>query len=117
MKINSETLFEFINNLGTNEKVKFKVYYDDNYVTEIYWDGENFNWEPGTFNSGAFFNPLYDFEEILEDKPKKVEQIMTKKAKYDDINELVQEVFKAFETINDLSIAVNYLLEKSDKDV
>ena len=37
MKINSEKLFEFVNNLGTDEKVMFKVFEDENYVTEIYW--------------------------------------------------------------------------------
>jgi len=68
MKINSEKLYDFINNLGTDEKVRFKVFYDDNYVTEIYWDGENFRWEPGTFISEAFFNPLYDFIPIEEEK-------------------------------------------------
>lgn len=68
MKINSEKLYDFINNLGTNEKVRFKVFYDDNYVTEIYWDGENFRWEPGTFTTGALFNPLYDFVEVEEEK-------------------------------------------------
>lgn len=68
MKINSEKLFEFVNNLGTDEKVKFKVFEDDNYVTEIYWDGENFNWEPGTFTSGMLFNPLVDFVEVKEEK-------------------------------------------------
>lgn len=64
MKINSEKLWDYIFNLATDEKVKFKVYYDDCYLTEIYWDGENFNWEAGRFTSGAFFNPLYYFEII-----------------------------------------------------
>ena len=68
MKINSEKLWDYIFNLATDEKVKFKVYYDDCYLTEIYWDGENFNWEAGRFTSGAFFNPLYDFEIIEEEK-------------------------------------------------
>lgn len=69
MKINSEKLWDYIFNLATDEKVKFKVYYDDCYLTEIYWDGENFNWEAGRFTSGAFFNPLYDFEVIEEYEP------------------------------------------------
>lgn len=68
MKINSEKLFEFVNNLGTDEKVKFKVFEDENYVTEIYWDGENFNWEPGTFTSGMLFNPLVDFVEVEKEQ-------------------------------------------------
>lgn len=73
MKINSEKLWNYIFNLAPNEKVKFRVYYDDNYLTNIFWDGENFNWESGMFTSGAFFNPLYDFEIIEEDK--KIEKI------------------------------------------
>lgn len=68
MKINSEHLYKYINELATNEKVKFHVYYDDQYVTKIYWNGENFEWETGTFTSEAFFNPLYDFIPIEEEK-------------------------------------------------
>lgn len=33
IKINSEKLWSFINELAKNEKVKFKVYYDGNYLT------------------------------------------------------------------------------------
>ena len=68
MKINSEHLWKYINELATNEKVKFNVYYDDQYVTQIYWNGESFEWEQGTFTSEAFFNPLYDFVVIEEEK-------------------------------------------------
>lgn len=66
-KINSKNLWEYINGLSRNEKVKFNVYYDDNYVTKIVWNGENFEWESGTFTSEAFFKPLYDFEVIEEE--------------------------------------------------
>lgn len=68
MKINSEHLYKYINELATNEKIKFNVYYDDQYVTQIYWNGESFEWETGTFTSEAFFNPLYDFIPIEEQK-------------------------------------------------
>lgn len=71
--INSEHLWNYINELARNEKVKFKVYCDDSYVTNIVWNGENFEWESGTFTSEAFFNPLYDFEIIEEDK--KIEKL------------------------------------------
>lgn len=76
MKVNSENLWGYINNLGTNEKVKFNVYYDDVYVTQIYWNGDNFEWEQGKFTSEAFFNPLYDFVVIEEGKkiPEKIEE-------------------------------------------
>ena len=75
MRVNSEHLYNYINDLATDEKVKFKVYYDDNYVTEIYWNGECFEWDTGTFTSEVFFNPLYDFEVIEEDK--KIEKLET----------------------------------------
>lgn len=74
MKINSEKLWEYINELATGEKVKFNVYYDDQYVTQIYWNGESFEWGTGTFTSEAFFNPLYDFVVVEEQKkiPEKI---------------------------------------------
>lgn len=111
-KINSEKLFEYINNLGTNEKVKFKVYYDDNYLTEIIWDGENFSWEPGTFTSGAFFNPLYDFEEI-EEKHKKIEKVDFKNEKGETL--IGANMWSFYYKIEELRNAVNYLLEKVGK--
>lgn len=72
MKINSKDLFNYVNNLETFKEVKFKVFYDDNYVTEILWNGSEFEWESGTFTSGAFFNELYDF--IVEDKEEEFEE-------------------------------------------
>ena len=66
-KINSANLWEFVNNLVTNQKVKFKVFYDDNYITEILWNGYYFEWEEGTFTSEGFFNPLYEFIVIEDD--------------------------------------------------
>ena len=88
MKINSEHLYKYINELATNEKVKFNVYYDDQYVTQIYWNGESFEWETGTFTSEAFFNPFYDFIPIEEEKkiPEKLYKYMEKEElKKDDI--------------------------------
>ena len=68
MKINSRDLFDYINGYLDNKEAKFKVFHNENYVTDIFWDGENFNWESGTFTSGAFFDPLYNFYLIEEDK-------------------------------------------------
>lgn len=113
MKINSRKLFDFINELESNEKVKFKVYYDDNYLTEIEWDGENFNWEPSTFTSGAFVNPLYDFE-IIEDKPKKINEFAFTNYKGDVV--IGANIYAFYYKIIELIKVVNYLLEKSDKD-
>ena len=79
MKINSKDLFNYINNLKSNEKVKFKVYYNDCYITEVYWDGGNFKWESGQFASGAFFDSHFDFEIIEEDK--KIEKLKIENGK------------------------------------
>ncbi len=52
--------------------------------------------------------------EILEEEkkiPEKLEQIMSKRGKYNSIDELAEEVFKAFETIDDLIINQNQLID------
>ena len=88
MKVNSEHLYNYINDLATDEKVKFKVYYYDNYVTQIYWNGESFEWDTGTFTSEAFFNPLYDFEVIKEDKSFKLLLLILKVFKEEILGKL-----------------------------
>lgn len=119
MKINSEKLYQYINELATNEKVKFKVYYDDTYTTDILWNGENFEWESGRFSSEAFFNPLYDFE-VIEDKPKHIEEL---KIEQDGATYYIKNEFRTkcyltkhskiiADKFNELSKAVNYLLDK-----
>lgn len=68
MKVNSEVLYESINDGSIKAGTKLKVYKDDVYVTTITFDGYDFIWETGTFSSGMLFNPLVDFEEIEEQK-------------------------------------------------
>lgn len=98
MKINSEKLWDYIFNLATDEKVRFEVYCDDFYSTEILWNGEEFEWESGTFTSKAFFNPMYDFIPIEEEKEKEIEKIIICKAEHgylaNKINELIDEIKK-----------------------
>lgn len=60
--------------------------------------------------------------EILEEEkkiPEKLEQIMSKRGKYNSIDELAEEVFKSFETIDDLIInqneIIDYLKSKGDE--
>ena len=67
-KINSENLYEIINDGVIKAGTKINVYKDDIYITTIIFNGYDFIWEPGTFSSGNLFNPLYDFEIIEEDK-------------------------------------------------
>lgn len=67
-KINSETLYELINDGTIKANTKMRVYKDDVYITTITFDGYDFIWETGTFSSGMLFNPLCDFEIIEEDK-------------------------------------------------
>jgi hypothetical protein len=105
MKINSEKLFNYINELPTGKKVKFAVYYDDNYTTEVDWDGENFNWENGMFTSGAFFNQLYDFEILNETDDEfediKITDICHKEYGdiYSKINQLIRNQKKIIERL------------------
>lgn len=122
-KINSEHLWNYINELSRNEKVKFKVYCDDSYVTNIVWNGENFEWESGTFTSEAFFNPLYDFEVIEEDK--KIEKLnieynaKIRNERYIEKgdNKIISLTVPDYELaikINELIDVVNELKEKSE---
>lgn len=96
MKVNSKYLYDVITKL--KGKAKVNVYCDDVFTgTTIYWNGEMFIWEPGTFNSEAFFNPKYDFE-IIEKK--RIEKLNVNnfhnKQLYlaEKINELIEEVIK-----------------------
>lgn len=121
MKINSKNLYEYINELATNEKVNFKVYYDDTYMTDILWNGNSFQWEPGLFTSEAFFNPLYDFE-VKENKQERIDYLYAGDrylfASKD--NGMIKEDRKQLDSYfrvlllghDALAKAVNYLLEK-----
>lgn len=70
-----------------------------------------------------FFDPLCSFEKIIEEKPKKIEEI-TKKTfsvespttKILSENILSYINYNCIDKINELIKATNYLLEKSDKD-
>lgn len=111
MKINSEHLYKYINELATNEKVKFNVYYDDQYVTQIYWNGESFEWETGTFTSEAFFNPLYDFIPIEEEKkiPERIpEEIIVGK------KQPTHRIKKIEKKINEIISYLDYLKSKGE---
>lgn len=124
-KINSENLWEFVNNLATNQKVKFKVFYDDDYITEIFWNGNYFEWEEGTFTSEAFFNSFYDFVVIEDDD--KLEKINVKTGdnckrfiEYDDETghhkytiRLLDEYFS--KNINKIIDHINKIEEKLDE--
>lgn len=106
MKINSENLYELINDGTIKVNTKIKVYEDDIYRTTITFDGYDFIWETGTFSSEMLFNPLVDFEIIEEEK--EIEELDLGKVSpngeyiisvYDEkiqnkINELVREVNK-----------------------
>lgn len=104
MKVNSESLYELINDGTIKVNTKIKVYKDDIYITTITFDGYDFIWETGTFTSGMLFNPLCDFEIIEEEK--EIEELDLGEARpngeciisindkkiQDKINELVREV-------------------------
>lgn len=123
MKINSKNLYEYINELATNEKVNFKVYYDDTYMTDILWNGNSFQWEPGLFTSEAFFNPLYDFE-VIEDKQEYIDYLYTgdrylfeskDNGMTKEDRKQLDSYFRALLLGHDaLAKAVNYLLDKDN---
>ena len=113
MKINSKDLWKYINDeLGTYDKVKLNVYYDDVYVTQIYWNGENFEWEPGRFTSEAFFNPLYDFVEVEEENkiPEKLD-VLVEIMSSDKIGVLTKEIGDIQRNFNQL---IDYLKSKGE---
>lgn len=114
MRVNSRWLYDIVNTL--KGKAKVKVYCDKVFTgTTIFWNGEMFEWEPGTFNSEAFFNPKYDFE-ILEDKTIKKLDI-----KQDELTEnayiINEHGTKCYMTKHSKIIAlkVNDLIEKINK--
>ena len=53
-KINSEKLWDYIFDLPSGKKVRFKVYHDDVYFTEILWNGIEFEWASGNFRQEHF---------------------------------------------------------------
>lgn len=104
MKVNSETLYELINDGTIHENTKLNVYRDDIYITSIEYDGYDFNWDAGTFTSGMFYDPLVEFEIIEEEKD--IEEFKTNYTCseldfeiIDKINELVREVRKLKEKL------------------
>lgn len=120
MKVNSRQLYDSVNKL--KGKANVEVYCDDVFTgTTIYWNGDMFEWEPGTFNSEAFFNPKYDFEIIEEKKIEKLKYYnLTKKIKKCD-KELeltytgVSDTFdETWNKINELIDEVNKLKENNE---
>lgn len=109
MKINSKDLFNYINELETDKDVKFKVFREDMYITDIYWNGIDFIWESGTFTTRAFFNPFYDFEVIEENN--KIEKLGY--ISYNEKN-LDIAIIKLAEKINELVEEVNRLKELNE---
>lgn len=118
-KINSENLWEFVNNLATNQKVKFKVFYDDDYITEIFWNGNYFEWEEGAFTSEAFFNSFYDFVVIEDDdKLEKIDKLNNvgssiNLTEFEDKQHLNNHILK--DKINKMIDHINKIEERLDE--
>ena len=60
--ISGKDLFKLINDEIIKKDTKLEVYKDNNYITTIVFDGYDFLWESGMFNSGLFFDPTVDFK-------------------------------------------------------
>ena len=114
-KINSENLWKFVNDLATNKKVKFKVFYDDNYVTEILWNRDYFEWEEGTFTSEGFFNPLYDFIVIEEDNDKLEKIPYEFNLGYINTNDKDLVIKEMNKTINGIYVDMNKVIDHINK--
>lgn len=119
MKVNSETLYELINDGTIHENTKLKVYRDDIYIISIEYDGYDFNWDAGTFTSGMFYDPLVEFEIIEEEK--EIEELNYRldydtydKCKYDidKVMTLIRPILENKEKINELVREVRKLKNK-----
>lgn len=71
--ISGKDLFKLINNEIIKKDTKLEVYKDNNYITTIVFDGYDFQWESGKFNSGLFFDGAVTFEIIKDNIIEKIE--------------------------------------------
>ena len=105
MKVNSETLYELINDGTIKENTKFEVYRDDIYITVIEFDGYDFNWDSGCFTSGMFYDPLVEFKEIIEEE-KEIERLKLNDSDVwtgkSDGELIVEKINELIDTINEL---------------
>ena len=60
--IKAEELYFLIKEKVIKKGTKLEVYKDNNYITTIVFDGYDFLWESGMFNSGLFFDPTVNFK-------------------------------------------------------
>ena len=60
--ISGKDLFKLINDGTIKKDTKLDVYKDNGYVTTIVFDGYDFLWESGMFNSGLLFDPTVNFK-------------------------------------------------------
>lgn len=71
--ISGRDLFKLINDETIKKDTKLDVYKDNNYITTIVFDGYDFQWESGKFNSGLFFDGAVTFEIIKDNIIEKIE--------------------------------------------
>lgn len=113
-----DLLVKIANREEVPKKIKYRkdIYLYNSQYENYYLESKSVCGLHSLFNILCTDGDLNDEIEIIEEveKPREIEQIMTKKDKYNNINELSQEVFKAFETIDELVNAVNYLLKKEE---
>lgn len=60
--ISGKDLFKLINDGTIKKDTKLDVYKGNSYITTIVFDGYDFLWESGMFNSGLFFDPTVNFK-------------------------------------------------------
>ena len=71
--IKTEELYFLIKEKIIKKDTKLDVYKDNNYITTIVFDGYDFQWESGKFNSGLFFDGAVTFEIIKDNIIEKIE--------------------------------------------
>ena len=93
---------------------KIKVFYlgiPTKHILEVTRD--NLMWKPGEFYVGELWNDEYAFE-VIEEKPKKIEEIDDDNSIWEEQAKDIDYIFK--NKIDELTKAVNYLLEKESDE-
>ena len=114
-------IIDLLNKIADGEKVPKKIKYGEYYYgleKKYNDDWEEYEYGYKTYTGGYLNiwreNALNEEVEIIEEDKKieKLEQIVTKRGKYNSIDELAIDVSRAFETIDGLIINQNKLIDK-----
>lgn len=115
--MNKIKVIELLNMISKYEEVPKKIEFEGE-IYEFsknihgYWGGKNKDCFKAMVNWRYLNNEVEILDKIEEKKiPGKLEQIVSKQGKYNSIDELAEEIFKAFKTIDNLIINQNQLID------